>query len=226
MKIIKLILFFSTFIISPVVAQNQNSIEKLKSLTPKKEVTELGLWLDESTPTIPFYIQIFQPNEDKIVIKNYYADGSGGKAEAKKWENGKVHLGGNFGDHYRLNGDELEIWDKDGKIHNLKLVRFHKEFNENDLRIELKELASELNSFKNEQAFRKYGFGRGGPYSNWNDEIGLIRKKIDKTNSKIPFPLKRAPIDLLIIAKGYMRDGETKENSSELKTLIKTIESK
>lgn len=98
--------------------------QKLQKFLPAHEKQELGVWLDDSNPTIPYLVQILQNGGNSVIIKKYFGDGSGGSAEKHSKKNTKIDLKSNFGEYYELRGDSLSIWDNSGKIHSLKKVRY------------------------------------------------------------------------------------------------------
>ena len=103
---------------------HQQEKKKLKQYLPKKVEHELGVYLDSSIKTMPFYVQVMKPKNNQIRIIQFFADGSGGKPEVFKYEKGEIHI--NRFDYYKLEEFSLSVWDDYGKIHDLTPVRVSK----------------------------------------------------------------------------------------------------
>lgn len=86
-------------------------------------------------------------------------------------------------------------------------------------------LLQQLLKFKDEPKFKEYGFAIGGPYNKWLKSVELLR---DSTpiglRNPIPFVVRTAPHDLLILGMDFMQQGETAFTRRRLPELKQTIE--
>jgi hypothetical protein len=85
-------------------------------------------------------------------------------------------------------------------------------------------LLKELLTFKDEPKFKEYGFGGGGPYNKWLKKVESLRSSTPTgLRHPIPFQVRAAPHDLLLIGMDFMQKGETdftRQRLPELKTWV------
>ncbi len=81
----------------------------------------------------------------------------------------------------------------------------------------------QLLAFKNDRAFREYGFGIGGPYNKWLKGVEGLRAAQPKGSHSIPLVLRAAPGDLVTLGMDFMRKGETDYTRQMLPELKEAI---
>lgn len=84
-------------------------------------------------------------------------------------------------------------------------------------------LLQQLLKFKDEPKFKKSGFGTGGPYNQWLKSVEKLRDSTPTGQHPIPWDVRTAPGELLMLGMGYMRKGETddtRKTLTELKEII------
>jgi hypothetical protein len=85
-------------------------------------------------------------------------------------------------------------------------------------------LLQELLTFKDEPELKEYGFASGGPYRKWFESVDALRSSTPRgARHPIPFKVRCAPNDLLVIGLDFMQQGDTdftRERLPELKSWI------
>ena len=85
-------------------------------------------------------------------------------------------------------------------------------------------LLQQLLKFKDDPKFKEYGFAIGGPYNKWLKSVESLRDSTPTgLRNPIPFVVRTAPGDLLILGMDYMQKGETDFTRQRLPELKKTI---
>lgn len=80
-----------------------------------------------------------------------------------------------------------------------------------------------LLQFKDSKEFKKYGFGAGGPYHKWIEEVERLHNS--KKPKEIPFVVRVAPGELMQLSSDFMKHGrETDYIKQTLPELKKTID--
>ncbi|MBA2113454.1 SHD1 domain-containing protein [Bremerella alba] len=84
-------------------------------------------------------------------------------------------------------------------------------------------LLEELLEFKDKPKFREFGFGTGGPYHKWLKSVEDLRDTTPTGQHPIPFIVRTAPGDLLMLGMKYLRNSETDYTRQMLGELKETI---
>jgi hypothetical protein len=83
---------------------------------------ELGLWLDNYSPPLLYYVQLVPVKSDQVEVIETFMDG-GVRKEVYRWNGSEAHSGNSDGDYYKFKDGSLSCWDNEGYIYSLEKLR-------------------------------------------------------------------------------------------------------